>query len=458
MNRNWLILIIVSIITLSGCASTSEKQFKQAQKSIQQGNYTAAFQQAARSLQADIGHYKTIAAFPNIANNAYQQHMNNIEQFKSTSNWDQVAYGYDKIIQMNQSIQLLQQNLRIFMNNTRTSNQNRANMQALLTLTPRPVQKQRNIFYNKAAEAHYVRGITQGQMGTYRSAAQSFKQAVSFIPSYKDAATQAEKFTHLADLADAKISYDQGIQFVQNKQHRAAAKAFSKAASFIPNYQDAPQLAVRYKNIADQEDALKHYNAAQRLATAQQYRDAAAEFKVSLAFVANYRNALSLSMKYKDLADQQDARRQYELAQQYMEQQNFQAASQAFQASENFVMNFRDARFMAQKAASYVPPVNYQLKRLVIDSFKDGIPHTYVQHIQNPNSIHDIKILHVSVRNRGRFDRYGEFWPYRLHIEGTFEFYQWDNGQKTEHTHKLDRDFYFHLIKTNRNSWRAAIR
>lgn len=458
MKYLFIFLYLTILVSMLGCQSASNKQLELAQASAKIGNFLNAFSQATASLQADIGNYQTIALFPAVSQGAFTQQLNAIEQLKGQQSWDAIAYGYDHIIGMNNQINTLQQSLRVFRTTTKTSNQNNANMDAFLNIQARHVDQERNLYYGKAAEAHYMQGDRHAASNAYRLAAASFQKTLSFISTYKDAPAKAAKFKHLADLADAQNLYAQGMQAVSYQQHRAAANAFAKALTFIPNYKDAVQLAAKYKNIADQEDALKHYTQGQNLAAQHQYRAAMNSFQQALSFVANYRNSHRLVIKYKQLADEEDAKQQYALAEQYMEQQDFEAAANAFDASRSFVPDFRDSVFMAQKVRSYIPPAHRELKQLIEASFAGGIPHHYVNYLSNTRSIHDVKISNINVRDRGHFDRHGEFWNYMIYVKGSFEYMPSRREPNIEQTMPIGREFNFHIGKTAYGNWKATIR
>ncbi|MDQ6962433.1 MAG: hypothetical protein Q9M28_07905 [Mariprofundaceae bacterium] len=451
-------LLLISMLGLSTCASTSNKQLALAQQSVQTGNFTIAFKQATSSLQADIGNYKTIALFPTVAQGAFNQELNTIEQLKAQQNWDGIAYAYDHVIGMNNSISTLQQSLRAFQISIKTSNVNNTYIANFLAIQPRHVDQERTFYYGKAAEAHYLQGDASASSGSYRLATQSYQKVLSFISTYKDAPAKAAKFKHLADLADANRLYVQGQQAAQQQQYRAAANAFSEVLTFIPNHKDAQQLAFKYKNLADQEDALKYYEQGKRLASQQQYRAAMHAFSESISFVASFRDASMLVHKYKLLADEEDAKQQYALAQQHMESQDFEAAANAFDAAQSFVPNFRDSVFMAQKVRSYIPPSHHELKKLVQASFKDGIPRHYVDYLSNTRSIHDVKVSSIHVRDHGHFDRYGEFWNYTVYVKGSFEYTPSRRDPTVEQTMPIGREFNFHIGKTGYGDWKATIR
>jgi len=413
-------IIFGIVFLLGGCATVSDKQFKLAQQSMEKGAYVQALYQAAQSLQAEIGNDKTIALFPGIAESAYAQKLADIEQYKSTSNWDSAAYGYDRIVSMNQTIGNIQRMLAVYGQNTKVSKLNREAISRLLNIKARNVEGQRDNIYKKAAQAHYVSGKRYASSQDYRAANSEFKKALSFINPFKDASERAEKSKHRADLADAKKYYGHGMQAVDNQHHRAASIAFAQSDAFIHGFRDAHALAAKYKDIADQEDASSRYQEGERLAKNNQYRAAASAFNASLAFVPSYRNAYELAARYTKAANRQDARSHYRQGMRLMDQQKFELAAREFERANRFIPGFRDAIIMAERARYFIPPRSFKLKGLVQESVQQGIPLSWL-HDVHQGYTEEVNITSVDLIKQGGFNELREFWPYKLRVIGTCE-------------------------------------
>ncbi|MBL4775921.1 MAG: hypothetical protein JKY87_07725, partial [Mariprofundus sp.] len=130
-------IVVALLLLLSGCVSASNKQLKLAQQSMAQGNYTQAFDQAAQSLQSDIANHKAIALFPGIVQNAYSQKQGEIQQHQIRQHWDQAAYGYDRIVSMNYTVQRIQAQLNVYGQTVNTSASKRQAMNDVLALKGR---------------------------------------------------------------------------------------------------------------------------------------------------------------------------------------------------------------------------------------------------------------------------------------------------------------------------------
>ena len=454
MVRIFNIAVVGLVLLLTGCATPSEQQFKLAQQSVQQGDYDAAFNQAAQSLQANIGNYKMIGLFPGITRQAYAQQLSQIDHYKQARKWDQAAHGYDRISAMNRTLKQLQQALALFGNRVNTSKANRAAINSMLAIEPRDVDVQRNDAYKVAAEAHYANGQRYAKGGAFRQAQSEFAGVLSFINPYRDAGAQAAKNGHLADLADAKMHYRRAVQAVQQQHYRVAANAFARADGFIPGYRDAYALAAKYKAIADQADALIRYRRGKQLAAEHQYRAAATAFTKALSFVPGYRDASLLATRYSRLADRADAGRYYEQGIQLMQADRFAEAARSFARADQFVPGFRDARDMAERAESFVPPDSYQLRHIVQQSVHKGIPLSWLHDVHRGYT-EDVQIRSVSVLRQGRFNHRREFWPYRLRLSGTCKL---EIARGNEQVVGFDTIVDYRLFRNDFGDWQADFR
>jgi len=450
----WLWIVIVMAALLAGCATVTEQQLKLAQQSVRQGDYAHAFDQAARSLTAKIGNYKTMSLFPEISDHAYADKLAEIERYKTTQNWDQVAYGYARIIAMNQTIRQLQQTLIAFEAQARMSQSNHLAVNRLLDINTIDVSAEHADYDERAAATHYARGKQLLASRVYRQAKDEFSKALAFMDPYKDARSLALESGHLADLADAKLYYGQAQQAVQQHRHREAALAFAKAYGFIPNYRDARQLAEKYKHMADQEDALAYYQKGDALAQSHQYRAAAQSFNQALSFVPGFRDAHEQAVYYTDLANREAARRYYAKAMNLMDEQRYGRAAQAFEQANRFVPGFRDAEAMADKARSIVAPGDYELKQLVQESVKKGIPLAWLDDVHQGYA-EAVVVTGVRVERRGYFNARHEFWPYRLRVSGT---YTLEISKANEQTLSFDTVVDYRVFRDDFGDWKATFR
>jgi len=449
-----VVVIFAALVLLASCASVSEKNQKLAEQSMQKGDYASAFDQASHSLNAEIGNHKTIALFPSIAENAFTQKLIEIDHFKAEANWDRAAYGYDRIIAMNRTVQSIQDAMRIYAPRVQVTKAKRAAMNQLLAIRQHDVAALHDEAYEQAAAGHYGSGKRYQAAKDYRQAAGEFNRALSFVAGYRDAIKLAAETKHLADLADARIEYVKGVQAVGAHEHRAAATAFARADAFIRGFKDAHQLAMKYKAIADQEDALANYLQGERLAEAHHYRDAAAAFTTALGFVPDFRDAGLLSARYTDLANREDARRYYRKGERLMDRQEFDQAAIAFDQADRFVPGFRHAGAMADRARSYIAPEFFELKRLVQKSVDRGIPLSWLRDVHNGYA-EDVKISTIRIIRQGRFNATHEYWPYRLQVKGVCDL---EVAKGNEQKLAFDTVVDYRVFRDDFGEWRATFR
>jgi len=449
-----VLFIVATVSLLMGCATVSEKNYKLAQQNMAKGDFAQAFDRAADALQANIHNHKAIAFFPAVADSAYEQKFSEIEQAKAAGERDSVAYAYDRIISMNRSLSTIQTSLAAYASTVRLTKVKRAAMNRVLALPGFDVTGSREEAYERAAAGHYANADSHAASKSYRQASHEYKQALSFIAGYRDAVLLAAKTKRLADLADAKKSYRQGQQAVRNHQLRAAAQAFVKAESFVHGFRDAHALAAKYKMIADQEDALANYREGERLADEHQYRAAASAFERALSFVPHYRDADALAVHYTDLANREDARRLYRKGERLMDRQDFDQAARAFDQADGFVPGFRNARELAARARSFIAPEHFELRNLVQESVRHGIPLHWLHDVHHGHTEH-VKVATIRVIRQGRFNEFREFWPYRLRVSGSCEL---EISKDNEQQRSFDAVVDYRIFRDDFGDWKATFR
>jgi len=449
-----LMIILAVLSLLGGCASSSEKSYRLAEQSMKQGDYSAAFDQAVSSLNAEIGNHKAIALFPELAESAYAQKFTEIEYARSSGELDRVAYGYDRIIAMNQAVAAIRDSLTLYAPRVSVTKAKRQAMNTLLAMQPHDVSELHDQAYKSAAASHYTNAGSHANAKNYRQASHEYNRALSFIPGYRDAVALAAKTKGLADLADARLYYGQGKQAVQNHQHRAAAEAFARAESFVRGFRNAHVLALRYKDLADREDALASYLEGERLVGDHHYREAAAAFERALSFVPNFRDAAALALHYSDLANREDARRFYIKGERLMDRQDFDQAAQAFDQADHFVPGFRNARALAERARAFIAPGHFELRTLVQESVEHGIPLRWLHDVHHGYA-EDVKVTNIRIIRQGRFNTVYEYWPYRLQVTGVCDL-EVANGEEKKLS--FDTVVDYRIFRDDFNEWRATFR
>jgi len=446
----WIVVAIAAM--LAACATVTEQQLKLAQQSVQKGDYAHAFDQAARSLTAKIDNYQTMQLFVAISQHAYADKLAEIGRYKALQSWDQVAYGYDRITSMNQTIRQLQQTLIAFAGQRGVAEANQGAVNSVLAMKTIDVGGEHSNAYERAAAGHYAKAKALFTSRSYRQARAAFSKSLAFIDPYKDARAQLLESGHLADLADAQMYYGQAVDAVEQQRYREASLGFAKAYSFIPDFRDARQLAEKYKYLADQDDALIYYQKANALAQSYQYRSAAQAFNQALSFVPDFRDARKQSLYYTGLANRAEAKGYYTQAMDLMDEQRYSRAASAFEQANNIVPGFRDAEFMAEKARSMVAPEEYELKRLVQQSVQKGIPLSWLDDVHQGYA-EEVVVTGVNVQRRGYFNEHNGFWPYKLHVRGT---YTLEVGNAKEQALVFDTVVDYRIFRDDFGDWKAT--
>lgn len=416
-SRNMMLMVLTTLI-VSACTSTSDKQFKLSQENLKSGNYSAAFDHAAQSLDAEIGNKKTQAIFPQIAKSAFDLHLSQIDIQEESKAWDNAVAHYEGMVSMQGEIESIQRALKAYISEQKKiSSEDMAAMQAILDLTWPDIKARHLQARNAAAEAHYQRGKSLASADQYRDAVIAFKAALQFVPYYKDAITLAASFKHKADLADALHYYEVGQEAVEKQAYREAAKAFQDSAQYIADFRDARELANRYNHLANEQDAELHYQRGLDQANQAYYRAAAQAFERANSFVNGYRDSINLYRHYTQLANEDDASRYYKRALNALDQDRFYDAANEFRAANRSVPGFRDALDQAQRAEYIIPPSANTVINLVTQEIYDkGIQRRWFGDNSNAKFI-STQLIQVRIQNRGSYNRHQGAWPYQIYIE-----------------------------------------
>jgi len=241
---------------------------------------------------------------------------------------------------------------------------------------------------------------------------------------------------------------------VRSHAYRVAAIAFAKADGLIRGFKDARMLAVKYKAVADQEDALANYLEGERLVESHHYRGAAVAFAKAAEFVPGFRDADQLAAHYTDLADRDDARSYYRKGERLMDRQEFDQAAIAFDQADRFVPGFRHAREMAERARSYIAPEFFELRGLIQKSVKNGIPLNWLKDVHHGYTEH-VKISNIRIIRQGRFNRVHEYWPYRLQVTGVCDL---EDAKGNEQKLSFDNIVDYRVYRNDFGEWYATFR
>ncbi len=92
----------------------------------------------------------------------------------------------------------------------------------------------------KVAEDAYQSASDAFNQENYETAAEQFRQVLTYIADFKDAPEMADRAQKLADGAAALKHYTQGQAFMDQANYIPAYEAFKAALGRVPDYKDAP--------------------------------------------------------------------------------------------------------------------------------------------------------------------------------------------------------------------------
>lgn len=410
--------LLLGMSFIAACTSTSVRQYQLSESSFKQGQYAAAFDHAVQSLQADIHNSQSQLILPEATRAALDHGLMQADQFKRQQQWDQMVREYEQIERMGVQLQAIQHALNLEQQQKRMIPEKELQrIDAIQRLAIPSVNLELDQARGEAAEAHYRQGQQWATAGRYRDAVAAFKRAREYRPGYRDTLTLEARYQRKADLADAQRYYHQGEQAAAGKHYRQAAEAFQTVLSYVPDYRDAATLSVRYKSLADQQDAQRNYQLGLAEARQGHYRDAANAFAQANQFVSGYLDAANLYQHYTRLADEQDAALYYNDGLRYFDQDEFKEAAAAFRKSDEFVPGFRNAREMAEEAEYAIAPRDYRVINMIKKEINEhGAGHRWFKEHSRSRFI-SMQVDHIRILNVGRYDRLRHEWPYRMHLE-----------------------------------------
>ena len=257
------IILILSLLLLCSCASTSQKSAQLAQQNLANDNFDAAFNQSYDALKEDIKNKDAIAIFPLSYEKVVQFHKDKIEQAKQDNSWATVADEYDRVVEVNDDakeiVDLIQHNYKDKLSNdkkdiavfsalTSAFSAKKEDLKIITNLDIHNFSDEKNDAHEKASSQFYEEGQKLAQENNYRDASSKFGRALSYAAGYKDAQALKEKYTKLADEVDAKKYYEEGKRLMSQKEYSLAYDQLVKANEYIYSYKDVLTLIEESKN------------------------------------------------------------------------------------------------------------------------------------------------------------------------------------------------------------------
>ncbi|TLS75820.1 hypothetical protein FE236_08750 [Mariprofundus erugo] len=449
-------VLIMLTMALTSCSSASDKQFQLLEQSLKHGDVQAAYDHAVASLTHDISNTKTLMLFPQVSTLAFNAAQSQAELQAHAEQWDQSVENYQLIENMQQQILQIKTRLRAYLTSQKSvPDRLDAQARAIFDIAPPDIHNALENARKQAASFHYDQGRMRADNQDFRSASQHFEKTDHYVPGFRDASALAYRYKQLADKADATYHYGRAETAAQNSEYRHAFEEFAEAVRYVPDFRDARAQAERYRKLADEEDARRYYEQGLRLANAQNYREAAGAFGKSEQFVFGFRDAAQLRDHYTRLANEVEAAEHYQRGVNLLDQTDFQTAAQEFRAANQLVPGFRDALNQAIWAEDVIPPENYEVIRLVSKEVNEhGIPpYWFGPHIESEDLV-SWKLGVVRVIQRMEFDRHRRAWHYLMYAE--FSGVVRVHGTAAPDARSVQQEFI--LYKERDGSWDAKMK
>ncbi len=186
MKRNRILVLILIIISLTGCKSLSSegRLLTDATRARKSGDYYNAAINAIESVRIDNEYKKALLFLDEIYPEAVSYYEQKAEQTKTSSEIfknDKIATYYGYLVEINEAARTLPP-----LYHPKTKMQ--------LSFSYTDYSAERGEYSELAAEDHYQEGLRLAKLKTRedsKQAAKEFEMALGFVPGYKDAKTRA---------------------------------------------------------------------------------------------------------------------------------------------------------------------------------------------------------------------------------------------------------------------------
>lgn len=201
----------------------------------------------------------------------------------------------------------------------------------------------------KLAESFYRSGKIWQDNGNYRQAAGNYMDAHRTVPGYKDAYNLAVICKSRADELDARDHYMKGLELGESDRYREAIRELKEALSFVPHYKNAEELVEKYNRRIDEDEAEGHYQRGVEHMARENYAEARKELEQALVLVPDYRDARELLKRAKQHMESDEARDHYEKGLKFAADGDYQKASEEFETVLKIMPSYREAKALAEK-------------------------------------------------------------------------------------------------------------
>jgi len=167
----WLLAVVIFSALICGCAAFTQhgQAYKRAENCYNTGDFDGAVMNSIDSLLLKPDYRKASLLMRKAMPQAYQRHDNRARELEDKAEWESAIIEYDALLKISKRIA-------------------ESGIAYPAIDAQRIVQKRGNAI-QKAAEAHYNKGIQLMNSKSYNESAKEFKRAQDFVPDYKDSET-----------------------------------------------------------------------------------------------------------------------------------------------------------------------------------------------------------------------------------------------------------------------------
>ena len=161
-------MILAVMIPLIGCAAFTQhgQAYKRAENCYNAGDFDGAVMNSIDSLSLKPDYKKASLLMKKAIPQAYERHDSRARELEDKAEWDSAIMEYDTLLKISKGI-------------------TESGIAYPAIDTQRIMQKRENAT-QKAAEAHYSKGIRLMNSKSYNESAKEFKRAQDFVPDYRD--------------------------------------------------------------------------------------------------------------------------------------------------------------------------------------------------------------------------------------------------------------------------------
>jgi len=162
-----LLAVMIFLALICGCAAFTQhgQAYKRAESCYNAGDFDGAVMNSIDTLSLKPDYREALLLMKKAIPQAYERHNNRARELEDKAEWDEAIMEYDALLEISRRV--VESGI------------------AYPIDTQIIIQKKENAI-QKAAEAHYRKGIQLMNSKSYNESAKEFKRAQDFIPDYKD--------------------------------------------------------------------------------------------------------------------------------------------------------------------------------------------------------------------------------------------------------------------------------